>query len=144
MIIYTDGGLLPASQQIKLGSRGNKPVKIHCVPVAPSHTALLPSSYPLAPIGENGQEPGVSASGMCCSDQCCRSLVWADCRAGWYWERTSWHPPGHQATCGAKEKVATLRTAKDEQELLLKFRMYLCVYMCGLGRGGVSVIPAVS
>lgn len=62
------------------------------------------------PTGENGQEPGVSASGMCCSGQCRRSLVWTNCRAGWYWEGTSWHPPGHQATCGAKEKGPGLET----------------------------------
>ncbi|XP_017168798.1 FAD-dependent oxidoreductase domain-containing protein 1 isoform X2 [Mus musculus] len=59
---------------------------------------------------ENGQEPGVSTSRMCCSDQCCRSLVWENCRAGWCWEGTSWHPPGHQATCGAKEKGPGLET----------------------------------
>lgn len=66
----------------------------------------------LVPAGEDGPQPGVPACGMCHSDQRSRGLVWANCRAGWYREGAAWHPAGHQATCGAEEKVTSPRAAE--------------------------------
>ncbi|XP_032328267.1 FAD-dependent oxidoreductase domain-containing protein 1 isoform X2 [Camelus ferus] len=64
-----------------------------------------PSALPLVPTGQGGPQPGVPACGMCHSGQHSGGLVRANRRAGWYWEGATWHPAGHQAARGAKEKV---------------------------------------
>ena len=68
------------------------------------------------PAGEDGPQCGVPACGVRHSDQCGRGLVWADSRAGWYWEGAAWHPTGHQAACGAQEKVTSPGAAEEVGE----------------------------
>lgn len=70
---------------------------------------LLPTSgvgkLRLGSAGEDGPQPGVPARGVCPSGQCGGGLVWANRRAGRRWDWAARHHAGHQAACGAEEKV---------------------------------------
>lgn len=105
----------------------------------------LPTPHSLVPAGEDGSQPGVPACGMRHCDQRSRSLVCTNRSAGWYWKGAAWHPAGHQATCGAEEKVTVLWAAEEvgerKKEMTSKLdSMCVCVCVCvGLGRGCVGV-----